>query len=234
MSSSTDSAVRFQGGLDVDLALPAAGFGSRAAAWILDWLVLLLVWLCLVLVTLLSVGVADMSPVVLGGLVVAWFAVQWFAIATQEVLMSGQTFGKRAVGIRVVTEDGLPPDVLRCLVRNLLRPIDSLPFAGGIAAVLITSTSRRVRLGDLLAGTRVAVDPPTITSSGPTKLPHGATAKEVQVLQAWAARHKALHPPAQEAVAQKLAGWLDARFPGHLPDEGTPAARLHTGLGVEP
>ena len=70
---------------------------------------------------------------------------------------SGQTVGKRLLGIRVVAADGGKASVGQIAVRTLLRVIDVLPafYLVGFISALATR-ERSARLGDLAAGTRVA------------------------------------------------------------------------------
>jgi hypothetical protein len=68
----------------------------------------------------------------------------------------GQTLGKRLFGLRVIDVHGLRLQFPQIALRNLLRPIDSLPvfyLVGGVAAL---STRLGQRLGDLAANTVVA------------------------------------------------------------------------------
>ena len=67
----------------------------------------------------------------------------------------GQTIGKMALDIVVVTEDGDPIDYGPAAIRTLLRIVDALPafYLVGIVAVLVTD--RKQRLGDLVADTVV-------------------------------------------------------------------------------
>lgn len=67
----------------------------------------------------------------------------------------GQTIGKMALGIVVVTEDGGPIDYRPAAIRTLLRIVDVLPvlYLVGIVAVLLTD--REQRLGDIVADTVV-------------------------------------------------------------------------------
>ncbi|QKY18851.1 RDD family protein [Halolamina sp. CBA1230] len=67
----------------------------------------------------------------------------------------GQTLGKRAVGLVVVTEDGEPIGYGDALVRNVLRVVDALPAFFLLGAVLIVVTDRGQRVGDLAAETVV-------------------------------------------------------------------------------
>ncbi len=71
-----------------------------------------------------------------------------------EQFMNGQSFGKRAIGIKVVKEDSSQPSFGTYLIRWFLRIIDSVP-SYGIAVVSILLTEKSQRLGDLAAGTIV-------------------------------------------------------------------------------
>jgi len=85
----------------------------------------------------------------------------------------GQTLGKRIFGLRVIDVQGLRLRFPQIVLRNLLRPIDSLPvfyLVGGITAL---STRLGQRLGDLAANTVVAREryweAPNLDSIAPAK-----------------------------------------------------------------
>ncbi|RLM45127.1 RDD family protein [Haloarcula sp. Atlit-47R] len=67
----------------------------------------------------------------------------------------GQTVGKMALDIVVVTEDGDPIEYGPAAIRTVLRIVDALPafYLIGIVAVLVTD--RKQRLGDIVADTVV-------------------------------------------------------------------------------
>lgn len=73
----------------------------------------------------------------------------------------GQTLGKRAYGIRVVSLDGTPASTRQIAVRNVLRFIDALPafYASGLISLLRTGSARRQRIGDVAARTTVVLEP---------------------------------------------------------------------------
>lgn len=154
-------------GVDLDLTL--AGLGSRFAARIIDELIKLAIIVAL-FAGMASLGAsasvtpgldADGSPpdavlVVVAVVVVIVFLVNFFYEVLFETLASGRTPGKRATGLRVVRLDGRPVGFTASAVRNLLRVIDSLPFAYVAGMVCILVSPRNQRLGDLAAGTLVA------------------------------------------------------------------------------
>jgi uncharacterized RDD family membrane protein YckC len=67
------------------------------------------------------------------------------------------TPGKLALGLRVVKYDGSHCGWVAALRRNILRPVDALPFAVPYLVGLATAglSPRRQRLGDMFAGTLV-------------------------------------------------------------------------------
>lgn len=67
----------------------------------------------------------------------------------------GRTVGKMIAGIRVVDEaTGTPPGIGRAAIRTLLRLIDGL-FAYLVGFIIVMSSRRRRRLGDMAAKTLV-------------------------------------------------------------------------------
>ena len=133
----------------VALQLPAAGPVPRALAWFIDLAV--------------RAGLLMLAGIVLGLLgtagrglyLIVLFLLYWGYPIVLEALWRGQTLGKRAMSLRVVSADGAPVGWLAAITRNLLRTVDMLPF--GYAAGLVCSLSDRYgrRLGDLAAGTLV-------------------------------------------------------------------------------
>ncbi|MBK9487599.1 MAG: RDD family protein [Haliscomenobacter sp.] len=72
-----------------------------------------------------------------------------------ESIMGGQTLGKRIMNIRVVRLDGEIPTVNDYLLRAVFQYVDTILSAGILAAMLISSTTRQQRMGDMTAGTTV-------------------------------------------------------------------------------
>jgi len=72
-----------------------------------------------------------------------------------EGFAKGQTFGKRALRIRVVRRDGASIGFVAAFVRNVLLLVDALPFAYVLGLCVMVATRRFRRIGDLVAGTVV-------------------------------------------------------------------------------
>jgi uncharacterized RDD family membrane protein YckC len=133
-----------------------AGVGGRIGAQIID---LMLLAVTIVVATILA-GLAGLVLFELAMGLYAFFLTASFFLyfILFEWLWNGLTPGKRAAGIRVVSDDGTPVTLRSAVYRNFLRVADFLPmfyFAGFIASFM---NEKSQRLGDLAAGTIVIYD----------------------------------------------------------------------------
>src|SRR5438128_2730313 len=146
----------------IEVALEIAGLGSRFLAQVCDWLVK---WLLVLLVGLLGLLVLGLSGMSVGdktaqsllialGIGFAYAVLLGFDIY-YEVRHSGQTPGKKWVGIRVVRENGAAVDFHAACVRNLVGLADFLPAFYLLGGLLVLLSGRGQRLGDMAAGTIV-------------------------------------------------------------------------------
>ncbi|HXQ94892.1 MAG TPA: RDD family protein [Thermoplasmata archaeon] len=140
-----------------------AGLLARFGAVILDFLLLLVVTIVIAIPLGILAFVATVAGAPgdwVGSFVWGPFALLmfllWIGYFTYFESTSGQTPGKRALGIRVVSvATARPPDLGHALVRNIFRVIDWLPGLYFVGFVVAALTSRKQRLGDLLADTIV-------------------------------------------------------------------------------
>src|SRR5690606_7238818 len=88
---------------------------------------------------------------------VGWLSVAFYLLyhPLVELALHGDSFGKRMMGITVVSLDGSAPGKRQVLVRNLWRAIEFLPFAYALGIVAIRRSPENARIGDIRAGTRV-------------------------------------------------------------------------------
>ena len=133
----------------VELSLRLSGPVARMLAWLIDTLIRFGLYIALAL------GLAGKGDLGRGLFLILWFVVEWFYPVLFEVIYDGRTPGKRALGIRVVHDDGTPVGWAASVVRNLLRFVDWLPvfYVLGFASMVLNSEFRR--LGDIVAGTVV-------------------------------------------------------------------------------
>ena len=143
-------------GIRLDVVL--AGLGSRFAAYAIDFVIQLVALFCFfqVLNYLAGPNPDETSSLLADGAAALFVLVDfmgYFVIA--EMLSHGRSPGKQLAGLRVVLVGGQPVGFLGSLLRNVLRIVDFLPIVNVLGSVLILSTSRNQRLGDLAAGTVV-------------------------------------------------------------------------------
>ena len=143
---------------NVTIEYEAASLGSRIVAAILDNL-LLIAWVGVIMgltFWILGDSLAN-SPVVIWllGLVVGVPYV--FYNLACEVLLNGQSLGKKAMNLRVVRLDGTAPRLGDYFLRWLLRIVDtSLPGLGPLVGIIVIAAGGKgQRLGDMAAGTTV-------------------------------------------------------------------------------
>ena len=133
---------------NVTIQYELASFGNRAAAFFIDLIVLFGLISCLN-IFFLQLG----SSTVFMYLIL--LPVMLFYTLCSEILLDGQTIGKRAMGIKVVKLNGDPATAFDYLIRWAFRFLDIWVSAGSIAAMLISSSTYNQRLGCLLSGTTV-------------------------------------------------------------------------------
>ena len=134
----------------VEFKFVLAGAMSRFLALLIDTLLSLV--LAVVIIAIFSQALGALAtPMIF----VSWFLIDWGYMIALESLWSGQTVGKRVMGLRVIQESGVRVGLVHSVLRNLLRPLDRAPafyLLGGTSMLL---TDHQQRLGDLLAGTVV-------------------------------------------------------------------------------
>ncbi|XID91566.1 RDD family protein [Paenibacillaceae bacterium WGS1546] len=138
----------------VRLEFPTAGVGMRAIAQLIDMLILG-AFNFAVIISIVLAGSSDYAMAVL--LIIGAVCTIGYYIGC-EYWMGGQTIGKRAVHIRVVRTDGRNAGLLAVVIRNLFRLIDMLPFGYFLGLIVVASSSRDRRIGDMVAGTIVVVE----------------------------------------------------------------------------
>lgn len=138
------------------LELRPAGLAVRAAAFLADLLVRV------VLVLLLLAALMRVPGVGTAAVLVLLFAIEWLYPVAFELSRWGATPGKLTFGLRVVMDSGLPVTPAASFTRNLLRAADFLPLLYGFGLLSMLLRPDFKRLGDLAAGTLVVHRPPPV------------------------------------------------------------------------
>ena len=151
-----DTAVRLITPERIVFQYPLAGPFRRLFSYFIDLVILAAVVIFMFfMASLLTLG----SPSSLGLFFVGYFFLTWGYGITCEAFLNGQTLGKRALRIRVVTDQGVPITGAQATLRNVVGTIDGLLpffFMAGLASLCLTRKFQR--LGDLAAGPRVIVE----------------------------------------------------------------------------
>jgi len=213
----------------VSIHLRLAGPAPRALAWLLDTLLQIVI----VVVLQMTLAATGLSGGLGAGLfLISLFLIQWFYPVLFEVYSQGATPGKKAMGLVVLQDDGVPVGWSASMVRNLLRAVDFLPasHAFGLCSMLLNRNFKR--LGDIVAKTIVVHrDRPRPLQKFPPgpalPLPIWLSSSEQQLIVAFAARVPQLTPER----AQELALILHSKNGKNQRPPGTLHANVESLLG---
>jgi uncharacterized membrane protein SpoIIM required for sporulation/uncharacterized RDD family membrane protein YckC len=230
LTSGLDQVIEIETPEQVTVTVTIAGIGSRAAAAVIDALIILLVlfasWLLLIAP---GVGLLGEGAWVLAIGVIATFALFWGYYVLFEGLRDGQTPGKRLLGLRVVQDGGYSVSLAASAVRNIVRLLDMQPFPTGLLGLTVALVSRSgKRLGDMAAGTIVVREhvhhaaAPVVEREDAGAEPAVLTESEYELLERYMSRRDALDPTHRYAIAEQMAHRLEDR----LPQASTPLAAL--------
>ena len=82
-------------------------------------------------------------------------AIIWLVYFPYFESTTGQTLGKKLMGIKVVREDGKKLALPDAIIRTVLRIVDALPFAYIIGLIVVLVSQKKQRIGDMAARTIV-------------------------------------------------------------------------------
>lgn len=130
-----------------------ASLRERLLAWALDFFIIAFLYLLLFqLFSAFAVFASDTaSTMFVLSLVAVFFLYHIFF----EIWNVGQTPGKKVLNIKVVRLDGKDPEWGDVVLRAILLTLDALFSFGAIGALLIKTTGKGRRLGDMAANTTV-------------------------------------------------------------------------------
>ena len=133
----------------IDILLRPAGAVPRGLAYAMDFFIRFVVWIAA------AIFLGQVKGMGVGLLFVVGFGLEWIYPIVFELLPGAATPGKRAMGLLVMMDTGLPVTPSASVTRNLLRGVDFMPgmFAFGLLSMLLRHDFKR--LGDIVAGTVV-------------------------------------------------------------------------------
>ncbi|MBV6440453.1 MAG: RDD family protein [Haliscomenobacteraceae bacterium CHB4] len=137
---------------NVTIEYELAPLRERMLAWLLDWVIVIVGYIILYQIfSLLFGGISDGA--------IAFFLLPLLVYFLYHILFEiwngGQTPGKMVMNTKVVRLDGKDPEWSDVVLRALLQLVDSLFSAGVVGVLLIKTTRKSQRFGDMAANTTV-------------------------------------------------------------------------------
>jgi uncharacterized RDD family membrane protein YckC len=171
------STIRIATNFNIDLEFTAAPFHRRLFAWVLDIIVMIFyVYIAIKVMDSLDRSFSNQEAMAVVVMILILPLITYHLLS--EVLMNGQSVGKRIMGLRVISENGSKPSISQYIIRWLIRTSDfmvlviiinapggfggSTSFMWEVAAafcllvidiILVNASKNNQRLGDMLAHT---------------------------------------------------------------------------------
>ncbi len=142
--------IKIQTSQNIELEYELAGIGDRLVAYIID----LLIYAAYIITVFL---IADAANGKSGSNWTPLFLILpiFFYQLLCEVFLNGQSLGKKAKQIKVISLNGNQPNIGQYLIRWIFRIVDDMIGSGVIAILTISLSDKAQRVGDILAGTTV-------------------------------------------------------------------------------
>ncbi len=233
----------------MSLHVALAGIGSRFLALLIDTLIQVGIGLgaLIILAILNATGVISDARAFRNWGIAAFFVIAFLVMygyfAIFEIVWSGQTPGKRMVGIRVVKDSGRPLNAGEIIGRNLMRIVDQLPafYALGILVALLNAKHKR--LGDLLAGSIVVREAslaelkpiwqaPREVGAELTMDTSQLTAEDLTLIDTFLARRENLEHNLRATTAAQIVSRLRPKIPSGI-DATNPAEAILEALSYQ-
>jgi uncharacterized RDD family membrane protein YckC len=215
-----------------------AGPFRRLPAYLVDFFIRLLIMFLLGITLSLLARFTFIEHLGTAFILIAFFVIGNLYGGLFEAFWNGQTPGKRMMGLRVLTVDGRPINALQAVLRNLLRDVDTMPYALSVfgydmqlvgfywvGIITMSLNDRYQRLGDLAAGTMVVVetrshdrglimlrDPAVLLAASLLPVDFEVTRSLGKALSLYVARRASLSPLRRAEIARHLAVPLMARL----------------------
>lgn len=143
---------------NIELEYDLASLGERIIGRILDGLVLV----GYAFLILAIIGFSNFWPFLSSSPWMIFFlALPYiFYDLASEMLLNGQSVGKRVMGIKVISLDGGQATTSQYLIRWLFRLIDFTFSSSLLALIMVAATEKRQRLGDKVANTTLVKTKP--------------------------------------------------------------------------
>lgn len=204
--------------IEVDYTL--ASLTLRAAAAGIDMLLQIIVFSIFCLIgffimdfeTIFVSGLSRSDYIIIAILLVSYGLIMYGYYVITDIVMKGQTIGKKVYNIRIIRENGEGITALHAFIREFLRiTIDGY----GLGIILVFLNKKYKRLGDMLASTIVVCEEPVkddfkrlLTSENNYKL----EIDDLQLLKDYVARKSVLKDLEARLFEEKYFRYLDNKY----------------------
>jgi len=143
---------------NIDVEYELGSLGDRIVGAIIDWVILIAY-----MVLFFSILGFTHTDRFIGGnswIIIIFMIPVIFYDLLSELLLNGQSVGKKVMGIRVISLSGQQPSFGQYLMRWLFRLIDFSITSYILGVISIAVTNKKQRLGDIIAGTTLVKTTP--------------------------------------------------------------------------
>jgi uncharacterized RDD family membrane protein YckC len=152
--------VKINTAFNVTLSFELAGIDRRFFAWLIDFAIQTAYYIIMIRIanTAIRQGMEYDNAYI--GYIIITLPVLFYHLL-QEIFFDGQSIGKRALGIKVLSLNGYKPTLSQYLNRWMFRIVDMNPMLFGLISLYIAFNSKKEqRIGDIVAGTVVVKTKP--------------------------------------------------------------------------
>ncbi len=144
---------------NIDLEYELGSLGDRIVGYIIDLLVIIAYVIIVIAVFFGFSGLSNLSAASGITMFLAFLPIFFYDLVS-EIFLNGQSLGKMAMKIKVISLTGESASLGQYLIRWLFRVIDFSMFSGLVATITVAVSDKKQRLGDIVAGTAVVKTSP--------------------------------------------------------------------------
>lgn len=136
---------------NIEVEYELAGLGERMLAGLIDLSIIIGYWILIFfLQDILFTRYSNHANTWV--LVILFMPVAFYSLIS-ELLMNGQTVGKKVMKIKVVSLVGETPSIGQYIIRWLFRLLDIWITSYTLGVIMVAASAKHQRIGDIIAGT---------------------------------------------------------------------------------
>lgn len=136
---------------NIDFEYELGSLGDRIVGAIIDYIIII-AYVIIVLWAFVFNSSSSFAGTYAILIMLSFLPVVFYDLAS-ELLLNGQSLGKKIMGIKVISISGDQPSFSQYLNRWIFRLVDFTFSSSLVAVVMVAATEKKQRLGDVIAGT---------------------------------------------------------------------------------